>query len=501
MKRFIYMILAAAALLPGLWSCSDKDEKEDLKTVELRYRVADSYSLDAVSPKAFSIIVASTDPWTITSAHPDWCIITQEEGAGSDPELVRYGKGEKTSVKVQYYDNTELDDRTDIIEIRSDFWLGKRVTITQKGIAYLNVPEEDLNLDIEKDGGELYVHVNSNQNWSAAVTSGSWLSIEEGATGSLDGTVTLLAEENTGEKRYATVEVYDRHSELMATINITQDGVQLDPEALEIRAGYDQLAADLGIVSNGTWEAVKDNEADDWYTIENPKNTGDATLHITLNENTGEQMRSAGIIIKTVAASEDDFVVQRVVTLKQAYKITPQRIVFNNDEMGKWKSDKTNNPVYQAGVGMLFPGYARLNNSSMPFGTYTFHWTNISADARVRLWFCYSDSEEIKYDIKAASAETSVSVNKGSGAAPTLTNTKVDISQPVDMTYKFDPSGSQYCHVTFLLNGVEFSSFDSSDAVMPAVLWGKSVNMYLGCETGSAVLEWYEYTPPMNWDE
>ena len=454
MKRLIYIILAAAALIPGLWGCRDKDDKEEIKTVELRYRVNDSYDLDAVAAKPFTIVVTSTDPWTITSEHPDWCIIETEAGQGSDPEAVRYGQGNKTSVRVQYYDNTELDDRTDIIEIRSDFWLGKRVTINQKGIAFLTVAEDEQNLEIE-----------------------------------------------SGEMRYATVEVYDRHDVKMATISITQDGVLLDPDSFEIRAGYDQLSADLGVVSNAKWTAIKDNENDDWYTIENPDNEGNATLHITLKENTDTKMRSAGIIIKSVGKSADDFVVERNVTLKQAYKITPVRVIFNNEEMGNWKSDKTNTPVYQPGVGVLFPGYARLNNSSKPFGTYTFHWSNITADARVRLWFCYSDSEEIKYDIKAASAATSVSVNKGSGGSPELSNTSVDISQPVDMTYKFDPSGDKYCKVTFLLNGVEFCSFDSSASIMPAVLWGSSVNMYLGCETGSAILEWYEYTAPMNWDE
>ncbi|MBQ8462374.1 MAG: BACON domain-containing protein [Bacteroidales bacterium] len=501
MKRLIYIILAAAALIPGLWGCRDKDDKEEIKTVELRYRVNDSYDLDAVSAKPFTIVVTSTDPWTITSEHPDWCIIETEAGQGSDPEAVRYGQGNKTSVRVQYYDNTELDDRTDIIEIRSDFWLGKRVTINQKGIAFLTVAEDEQNLEIEKAGGELKFHVSSNQKWTAAITEGDWISITEGASGEGEGDVVMTAQENSGEMRYATVEVYDRHDVKMATISITQDGVLLDPDSFEIRAGFDQLSADLGVVSNAKWTAIKDNENDDWYTIENPDNEGNATLHITLKENTDTKMRSAGIIIKSVGKSADDFVVERNVTLKQAYKITPVRVIFNNEEMGNWKSDKTNTPVYQPGVGVLFPGYARLNNSSKPFGTYTFHWSNITADARVRLWFCYSDSEEIKYDIKAASAATSVSVNKGSGGSPELSNTSVDISQPVDMTYKFDPSGDKYCKVTFLLNGVEFCSFDSSASIMPAVLWGSSVNMYLGCETGSAILEWYEYTAPMNWDE
>lgn len=514
MKRLLTIVLAAAALLPGLWSCSDKDEKEVLDTVELRYRVADSYTLDAVSAKAFSIVVTSTKPWTITSAHPDWCIITQEDGAASDPDKVRYGQGDKTTVKVQYYDNTELDDRTDYIEIRSDFWLGKKVSVTQKGIAYLEVPEEDLELDIDKDGGELYIHVNSNQNWTSAVTSGDWLSVKEGASGTLDGVVTLLAEENSGEKRYATVEVRDRHDVLMATINVTQDGVQLDPETLELRAGYDQLSAELKVISNGKWEAVKDNPNDDWFTIENPANTGDATLEIKLTENTGEGMRNSIITLQTIAANEGDFVVKRTIVLKQAYKITPVRYYIDNDAIGGYTSDWANKPVYTAGVGTLFTAKARLNKS-MPFGTYTFRWHTFTGSVKVRHWLCFSESAEIKVDIRPAyssGAKISFDFNAPGGVSsqkPTLSSSSysnLDWTKPIELTIKFDPSGSEYCHVTYLVNGVEAVSYDTSENTMRTTKWGSSINMYYGADLesgtdGSAILEWMEYTAPMNWDE
>ena len=514
MKRLLTIILAAAALLPGLWSCSDKDEKEVLDTVELRYRVADSYNLDAISPKAFSIVVTSTKPWTITSTHPDWCIITQEDGAASDPDKVRYGQGDKTTVRVQYYDNTELDDRTDYIEIRSDFWLGKKVAVIQKGIAYLTVPEEDLDLEIEKDGGELTVRINSNQNWSAAITSGDWISIKEGATGNGDGVVKMVAGENSGEKRYATAEVRDRHDVLMATINITQDGVQLDPETLELRAGYDVLSSELKVVSNGKWEAVKDNPNDDWYTIENPENVGDATLKITLKENTGEQMRTAGIIIRTIAANEGDFVVQRNVVLKQAYKINPVRYVIDNDAIGGYTSDWTNKPVYTAGVGTLFTAKSRLNKS-MPFGTYTFRWHTFTGAVKVRHWFCFSESAELKVDIRPAyssGAKISFDFNAPGGVSsqkPTLSTSSysdLDWTKPIELTIKFDPSGAGFCHVTYLVNGVEAVSYDTSENTMRTTKWGSSINMYYGADLesgtdGSAILEWMEYTAPMNWDE
>ena len=83
--------------------------------------------------------------------------------------------------------------------------------------------------------------------------------------------------------------------------------------------------------------------------------------------------------------------------------------------------------------------------------------------------------------------------------------TDVDFAQPVELTYKFDPSGAEHCHVTYLVNGVEAGNFDTSAEVLHTVKWGSSINMYIGCdeegEGSSAVCEWYEYTAPMNWDE
>ena len=57
-----------------------------MKIVDLRYRAQDSYDLPAAGAKPFTILVASTDPWTVTSEHPDWCIISEEEGDASDPD-------------------------------------------------------------------------------------------------------------------------------------------------------------------------------------------------------------------------------------------------------------------------------------------------------------------------------------------------------------------------------------------------------------------------------
>ena len=123
MKKLLY-ILALSVLAAGLAACTQEKVQPAGDSVDLRYRVSDSYNLDATSPKPFTIVVKSTKPWTIRSYHPDWCIISEEEGEAQPDSLVHVGKGENTVVRVQYYDNTELDDRVDYIEIASGSWIG-----------------------------------------------------------------------------------------------------------------------------------------------------------------------------------------------------------------------------------------------------------------------------------------------------------------------------------------------------------------------------------------
>ena len=520
MKKILNIILAGVVLVAGLASCNGN--KEQLTTgdaVDLRYRVADSYQLDAISPKSFTIVVKSTKPWTITSKHPDWCIIDQEEGEAVADSLVHVGRGENTTVKVQYYDNTELDDRTDYIVIESNGFVGKTVTVNQKGIAYLNAPEADIDggVMIAKAGGNLTVNVKSNQKWTAKIVAegsdkADWLSITDGASGELDGTVTVKVNENAGEKRYSNVAVYDRHGEERAMIKITQDGVQLDPETFEIRAGYDQLSTTLNVVCNTKWSATSDGS---WFTIENPDgHDGNGTLNITITKNDGTGLRKGTITLKTLAANPGDAVAEKEIVFKQAYKINPVRQIVDNDEIGAWKSDWDNPPVYTAGVGALFVAKYRLNRS-MPFGTYTFRWSAFAADPsaaeaiRVRHWFCFDEGCELKFDIRPAESKISFDFNAaGDGNKPSIDAfTAADWTQPIEITYKFDPSGSEYCHVTYYVkqdsgDAVEAGSFDTSANLLRSVTWGAKINMYIGVDkSGSANLEWYEYTEPMNWDE
>ncbi len=508
MRKTVYIFCAAAVLLTALQGCR-KQAEAPVKTVDLRYRANDSYELPATGAQSFTILVASTDPWTVTSAHPDWCIISEEEGAGSDAQQVHTGKAQATTIRIQYYDNLDLDDRTDKITIQSDYWVGKVITVNQKGSAFLVIPEEDMSLDVEKAGGEYYIHISSNQPWSAKVTDGDWISISDGATGEGDGTITVSADINTMELRYAETTVFDRHNEPVARILFTQDGVQLVPASEEIRAGYDQLSGELEVTANTQWIVAKASESDDWFTLSNASGDGDGKIQITFTQNDGEGLRKAELVLKNVVASPEDFQVEKTIVVKQAYRIEPVRVIVDNDELSLWKSDWANAPVYAKGVGTTFVGKARLNRS-MAFGSYTFRWSNFITDSelggpRIRHWFCYSESAEIKADIRPAETKVSFDFNvAGDGNKPSIDSYSAieDWTQPIELTIKFDPSGPEHCHVTYLVNGVEAGSWDSGPELMRTVLWNAGINMYFGVDVaGSAICEWYEYTAPMNWDE
>ena len=513
MKKTAYIILALSALLAGLWACNSKQEPVDPEAaaqagVDLRYRVNDIYNISAVNPEVITIVVKSTKPWTVRSYNPDWCMIDNESGEAVPDSLVHVGKGENTTVRVQYYDNTGLDDRTDYIEIASDGFVGKKVTVNQKGSAYITVPEDELAFMLPTEASQATFHVSSNQPWSAAITEidGDWLTITEGASGEKDGVVTVSAQKNTQEMRYATVTLYDRNGFVSAEVHYTQDGVQLEPEDTEIRAEWDAAEVGLVVAANAHWTVTKKTASDTWFTILTPEFTGNGTVRLQLEPNEGTSVRNSVILLKT-DDDENGYSVTREILVRQANPIKPVRYDMNPDEIALWKSDKGIDPVYTDGVGALFAAsgdkYARLNRT-MGAGSYAFNWKDLSADADVRLWFCYSEGQEIKlYFMGDGSLDLSFNAGSAPGAdKPAKTSgitSGFDMSVPHTLSVEFKQNDN-YCHVIVSMDGNMAYTFDTSATAISHCEWGSSINMYVGVDAGSAVIDWYEYTPLFSWD-
>lgn len=557
MKKIINILLASAALLTVLSGCQERTEG-DVKVVDLRYRVNDSYDLTATNAQPFTITIASSDPWYIYSEHPEWCIISQEQGAAvEDLEQLHVGKAPVTTVSVQYYNNPNLDDREDRIIIQSDFWIGKKVVVRQKGTAFLTISDEDLDQKVVKGGGEYTIHIDSNQDWSAQVTQGKWLSISDGATGSQAGDITLTAADNFSEMRYASVTIYDRHNKPMHVAKFTQDGIQIEPVKAEYRTFYNDESVAISLKSNAKWTVSKESEWDDWFTIDTLEGEGDGDIQITLTPNEDKSVRSANIILRNVTETEEDVQIERAVVLKQGYQVIPEHHVMNSDELLLWSSDWANDPVYVKDVGTYFDYPCRVNSghsignastvleeestSAPNSAIFVFRWSaitsGVAADAkdqpRVRQWFCFNKDKadkdaEMKVDIRpfdGTGGKITVDFNAaGDGNKPkvseiTSSDVALDWTQAIELWVKFepnevfseykpDPDGEEvqyreYCKVSIGVNGKFVRSFDTSLELFRTCFWNTEFRLYMGMYNafGNAICESYDFYAPINWDD
>ena len=518
MKRLTNIILVLAVLIPGLWGCQP-EKVTPVKVVDLRYRVDDSYELEAISPRTITIVVASTDPWTITTTHPEWCMIDIEEGEGSPADSVHVGLGTKTTVHVQYYDNDNLDDRDDIIEIRSDYWLGKKVKVHQKGTAFLKVEKDAI--APTKATGNYTVNVLSNQKWSAKFIQGDtvtlknktkvgWISIAEGASGEGNGAIKIAVQDNPEEQRQAIMALYDRKGVEQARVTFTQAGVLLEVSQLKLRVGYNQTQAEIYVDSNADW-TVEKSATDTWFTVGKTSYHGQDTVKLTLQVNEGEVLRFADIRIATVAASAGAYVAERDVEVKQGYKVTPVVTLFNQAEYDTWKEQSAVHAT-PAGTGMQFTSGVKLQKN-LPFGDYSFYWKDMSCtpgqEGRLKTLFAFGAGQEVKYYLSIESetdAYTSIGFNTGTdgeNTAPKVKNVDFDPSVPHKITYSFMPIiESEFCTVSFFLDDVFVTSFTSAEKVMYEVKWGSTFNTYIEVDQGGqGALEKYEYSAPVDWGD
>lgn len=119
-SRIIPLIMLFVAM-QILQSCESDDDKST-NWVDLRYRANDAYTIEAKSPTPIIIQVKSTRSWEVCGKE-DWYTISPAVG----------GAGEAYDVTILCHENITANERVGKIYIKSDYWTGKELTITQKG--------------------------------------------------------------------------------------------------------------------------------------------------------------------------------------------------------------------------------------------------------------------------------------------------------------------------------------------------------------------------------
>lgn len=484
MKLVIHKILhfsslALLSVLPLLQSCDD--DKKESKWVDLRYRVENSYLLEAQNPAPISFQVKSTDTWEVSGRY-DWYVISPSNGA----------PGETYTVTITCKENTSLDDRIDTISIKSDYWIGKQFVVMQKGTAYLNVGEPTL---IPQTGGQATFDITSNQKWTTQITEGSnWLSIQGNTSGELNGQITVQAALNTGEQRTGTVTIYDRHGKIAQEVKCKQGGVVLEPEAPangKWYAIYDEAQQlKIHIESNTEWEVSKQNEKeDDWYTFEKTSFNGSEDLILNIEQHTGITVRTGTIVLST-KAEENTVPVTKTIRFKQANPPTAKVTELNKTFTGDYNS----------------------SNGLMP-GQYNFYVEPLGS-TQFRLYFSWpgTPAAELRFHIldgKTNLSTTPYCNNVNAGIASTIRN--VDTSQPHKLSFiikeavdEQDPTLS-WIYTEWLLDDLVIAKTTSDGSqgswIIPFDRAAIGGSFILRASGGSATVTKYEYIGPPDWGE
>lgn len=489
--------VAAVALWAGsglLQSCGS--EEETLKPVDLRYRVEDSYERPAVNPEPIVFQVKSTDSWEVfgEAQSEGWYTISPARGEA----------GQTYDVTITISENTFLDDREDLISIKSDYWTGKQFTIKQIGTAYLSADD----VLVPSSGGTASIAVSTNQKWSAAVTEGAdWLKITSGASGERDGKIVVDMSANSGEQRVGEVSIYDRYDRLAWIAKCTEEGVVLLPAEPADRSWHllwdKAQTLEVEVESNAKWTVEKNDPKNDWYTITSAKSfdgNGKVTLDIAASD--VETVRTAKVKLSTVA-EEGATPLVKYIEIRQAPEHKPvqmggelspaaNQILATGCQPGRYdvyiKSiiRYTGNPGY--GVDLAWPSYSPDGSGNPLRVWWRTNGIDVGDASLMKVWpgsYVYS------------------SVANRWGGWPTMA-----VGQPAKISLAFyehrDDEGNSWLQVEWWLNDSLFVTLtgsvnDGGAFVAPFDVLGDGANFVVSA--GVFTMEKWEYTPAIDWGE
>lgn len=530
------MSFVAAGLLFG--GCNDDDK---LEGVDLRYEdvgkltMKDQYTITADGKNTVDFRVKSDHPWKVYGTQ-DWYTISPAEGPANEVAIV----------KITCKANTELDDRSDIINIQSDYWVGKSFTLFQKGIAYLRADDvSESGLYHAKEEGTATFVVSANQKWTAEVVEGAnWLKIVENGkyegTDKVDNetTVKLSFTANKGEERVGKVTLYDRnHSEeTKVDIICTQYGITLVPVIPEIGyykvTDYQASEIEIPVESNGEWSVSREDEKDTWYNFEivseengggtNTSCIGNGVIKVRMATNDTDKVRVANLVLKTQEV-EGAEVVMKVVPIKQANLPQPERISIDAGGVGSWEGT---DGISLTEGGTSFSN-AQISKAGFKPGTFKLQITSMADNTSAPYLFLEyiaageKPQHEIRIKLNDVGRPYWTFVTPWGYGAPQV-NTwclnnigNLDVTREHTLELRLTQNGDEdaikieyvfdgvLCHY-YITNGKNGTCSVNGVALTGAYVqpYKSTMRVKIGNATGSAaVLDWFEYTPNIDWGD
>ena len=195
-------------------------------------------------------------------------------------------------------ENTSEDDRSaEIVFKDKNTDLSEKITITQKGVIVLSLTQDEYTIS---DAGEtISVELKSNVEYGIQMPEVDWIKQETNTRASSTETLKFIVSANeTYDSRSTEIVFYDKNSNVTDTLKISQaqkDAIVISQKNYEVNAEGETIEVKLS--TNVEFEVTMP-EADWVSQVVNSRALTEHTLYFKMNENTGENDRSAEIVFK-----------------------------------------------------------------------------------------------------------------------------------------------------------------------------------------------------------
>lgn len=276
--RYIWAVIAAVVL----YACSEA-EPYGKKLAASYYLEIDNSSLtfDGKGSQDVQVQASADLDWTIAN-HPSWIYVSSSNT-----------KGNATLTITVKEDNPQTTARTGTVTLRNErFNLSASVDVSQEG-TWLKVDKNSLSFPV--DGGAETITITSNADWEVKDCP-SWLSYspEKGSAGT--NTVTLTADENSGNAAQSgTVRISCKSGSINIPIDVSQKEPFLKVNIESLPFSWKGGEAVFDIESNISWTI---ENYSDWYTVTPLSGKGNKRITVNVKNNTGNSARDASLIVR-----------------------------------------------------------------------------------------------------------------------------------------------------------------------------------------------------------
>lgn len=213
-----------------------------------------------------------------------WNAITSDSWISVTPSS---GDEGETKVSIEVTPNTSVNNRTGYVSFRTADYERFQIQIEQDGL-YIESVEE---LSFRSMENSQSLEIRSNTNWEI-LSAPEWLSFSK-TSGTENEKITVTASENPDlASRSGVIEVGQQGLTLKCEIRTTQSGRTLSSDTTLLEFSDKAEEQSFELLSDGSWASVC---SEDWFNASPASGNGDATITVSVDENTGNKERNGAI--------------------------------------------------------------------------------------------------------------------------------------------------------------------------------------------------------------